>query len=148
VLVAAAALALGGCRSGGPPATPAAAGPVTLVEGTPKTATVQLPDASQRVLDGAALDTVLAPAEPLAAWKTITDAGDRYGLDVPSYVVAFDGPSGRVVIALGGPTFDGEGSYARRCGDDRIHLVTRTLVGAVARIAAEGRPAAGPRLGC
>jgi hypothetical protein len=121
---------------------------VTLVEGIPNAATVQLPDTSQRLLDGAALDTVLAPAEPLAAWKTITDAGDRYGLDAPSYVVAFDGPSGRVVIVLGGPTFDGEGSYARRCGDDRIHLVTRTFVGAVARIAAEGRPAAGSRLGC
>jgi hypothetical protein len=111
-------------------------------------AVVQSPDGTQRQLDGPRLDELLAPAEPLSAFKTIADAGDRYGFDQPPFVVAFDGKTGRVILVLGARTFDGEGSYARRCGDDRIHLVTRTFFAAVERIAAEGRPAGGPRLGC
>ena len=121
---------------------------MTLVPGAPTAAVGQRADGTQRVVDGPALAPLLAPAEPLAAFKTLADAGDRYGFDEPTYVVAFDGPGGRVTLLLGARTFDDEGVYARRCGDSGVHLVTRTFLSAVERIAAEGRPEAGPRLGC
>jgi hypothetical protein len=129
-------------RSSAPPA------PLLLVTGQPTTAVVQRPDGARRRLDSPALTAALAPVEPLAAFKTVDDAGDNYGFDPPAYIVAFDGVAGRVTLVLGRPTFDGEGVYARRCGDPAVHLVTRTFFAMVERIATDGRPDTGPALGC
>jgi len=92
------------------------------------------------------LAALLAPVEPLAAFKTVADKGDDYGFGRPPYVVAFDSRGGRVTLVLGTATFDKEGVYAHRCGEGRVHLITRTFFAAVERIAAEGH--SGPPLGC
>ncbi|HKN90856.1 MAG TPA: DUF4340 domain-containing protein [Acidimicrobiia bacterium] len=68
---------------------------------------------------------------PLRAYRMLTGDPTRaeYGLADPELVAdVADGAGRSETIEIGAPTFNGEGSYARRVGDPHLYLLTRGAV--------------------